>query len=234
VTRPLFMRWFGWSVAAHIALGFTFWIVLPRVTPPSLPASDAAVLVVSLIAAPSDEHATDPTPPQRHSRPAASAAESIDRSTPASAPIIDDSVAEQFPEPSLPELVSVQPEATAAQQDGTISSPPAPALPIQKFDVQPSAGASTDHYRPLVLAILERAKRYPLLAQRRGIEGTVEIAFMIDSDGRLSDPELIASSTHHMLDEATLALVRRVGSVPPPPDTTPVRFPASIQYRLDQ
>jgi protein TonB len=228
-------------MAAHVTLGFTFWIALPRLSPPSLPASDAAVTVVSLVDAPSDEPATEPTPPQRPSRPASSTASPVDRSSPAPAPIIDDSFAEHVSDASLSPLAAVQPDATTPPieassdpADGARSSPPNPALPIQTSEVQPSTGTSTDRYRPLVLAILERAKRYPLLAHRRGIEGTVEIAFMIDSAGRLSDPELIASSTHHVLDEATLAMVRRVGVVPPPPDTTPVRFPASIQYRLDQ
>jgi protein TonB len=220
-------------MAAHIALGFTFWIVLPRVTPPSLPASDAAVTVVSLVDAPSDKHATEPTPPKRHSRPTASPADTIDRSPSTSAPIIDESVAEQISEPSLPAPVSEQPDAAAAQDD-TISSSPDPAVPPQESAVLPSAAASTDHYRPLVLAILERAKRYPLLAQRRGIEGTVEIAFMIDSDGLLSDPELIASSNHRVLDEATMTMLRRVGSLPPPPDREPLRFPARIRYQVNQ
>lgn len=219
-------------MAAHVAIGFTFWIALPSLSPPSLPASDAAVTVVSLVDAPSDEPATEPTPPQRPSRPASSTAASLDPSPPAPAPIIDDSFAEQFPEPSLPTLVSVQPDAAAAQDD-TISSSPDPAVPIQESEVLPSAVASTDHYRPLVLAILERAKRYPLIAQHRGIEGTVEVVFLINPDGRLSDTELIASSNHRVLDEATLTMLRRVGSLPTPPDREPMRFPARIRYQID-
>jgi protein TonB len=100
-------------------------------------------------------------------------------------------------------------------------------------ELSADAGVPTDSYRPLVLALLERAKRYPLLAHRRGLEGTVEIAFVIHADGRISDPEVVASSTHHMLDDAALATVRRLRSVPPPPSQIPVRFPARIQYRLD-
>jgi protein TonB len=84
-----------------------------------------------------------------------------------------------------------------------------------------------------VLAVLERAKRYPLLAQRRGLEGTVEIAFLISSDGTISDPQVIVPSPHRVLDEATLAMVHRIGSLPPPPDRIPLRFPVSIQYKLE-
>ncbi|MFZ5862854.1 MAG: energy transducer TonB [Nitrospirota bacterium] len=83
-----------------------------------------------------------------------------------------------------------------------------------------------------MLAILERAKRYPLLARHRGIEGTVEVAFLINPDGRLSDPEVVASSNHRMLDEATLTMLRRVGVLPPPPDRETIRFPARIQYQI--
>jgi TonB family protein len=56
---------------------------------------------------------------------------------------------------------------------------------------------------------------------------------MIQPDGRLSDPELIASSAHQVLDDAALAIISRLRSVPPPPHQTSVWFPARIQYRLD-
>jgi outer membrane biosynthesis protein TonB len=38
---------------------------------------------------------------------------------------------------------------------------------------------------------------------------------------------------HQVLDDAALALVRRVRFVPPPPTRTPMRFSALIQYQVD-
>lgn len=91
-----------------------------------------------------------------------------------------------------------------------------------------------DAYRPLVLAALARAKHYPLLARQRGLEGIVEIAFTIHPDGRVSEPEVISSSRHSVLDQAALGMVQRLGLLPPPPEPAPLRFPARIQYRLDE
>ncbi len=92
--------------------------------------------------------------------------------------------------------------------------------------------ASEDAYRPVVLAALARAKRYPLLGRQRGIEGVVGIAFTIHPDGHVSAPEVIQSSRSPVLDEAALGMVRRIGTLPPPPSPAPLRFPARIEYRL--
>lgn len=92
--------------------------------------------------------------------------------------------------------------------------------------------ASEDAYRPLVLAALARAKRYPLLARQRGLEGVVEIAFTIHPDGRVSSAEVVNPSRHRLLDAAALGMVDRIGSLPPPPSPAPLRFHARIEYRL--
>jgi len=92
--------------------------------------------------------------------------------------------------------------------------------------------ASEDAYRPLVLAALARVKRYPLLARQRGLEGVVEIAFTIHPDGRISSAEVVNPSRHRLLDAAALGMVSRIGSLPPPPSSAPLRFPARIEYRL--
>jgi len=100
-------------------------------------------------------------------------------------------------------------------------------------EAPPTSGiASEDAYRPLVLAALARAKRYPLLARQRGLEGVVEIAFTIHPDGRVSSAEVVNPSRHRLLDAAALGMVSRIGSLPPPPSPAPLRFPARIEYRL--
>lgn len=243
MSRPPLLRWFGWSAVAHLALGFAVWMVLPRVTPASFPASDAAVTLVSLVEAPAPEH--PPTNPHSSSSPpplrkGGGGDLLLGPKSHPSMDIVDESVVNHRSDSSFSTPDTAQPESPAEPindvpdpQDGVTSTLPPSPTSLGVSGAIPTAGASTDFYRPLVLAILERAKRYPMLAQRRGLEGTVEIAFMIQSDGRLSDPELIASSAHEVLDDAALAIIRRLGSVPPPPHQTSVRFPARIQYRLD-
>jgi outer membrane biosynthesis protein TonB len=45
---------------------------------------------------------------------------------------------------------------------------------------------------------------------------------------------VISSSRQPVLDQAALGMVKRLGSLPPPPEPSPLRFPARIQYRLDE
>jgi protein TonB len=247
VTDSSFARWVGWSAAAHLALGIAIWIASPRMNPPGLVGADAAVTIVSLVDAPSLTPATRPasaTPvsssrsarvqPSMRSTPDRTVEPALTGDTdvaPAPAPAFTSFSPTPFPSTSRDEAQpDGQPLAREIPRDHPeFLAPVGPAV----TERHAMGGTLGEAYRPLVLSILEHAKRYPLLAQRRGLEGTVEIAFMIHADGRLSDPELIASSTHHVLDDAALAIVRRIGSVPPPPDRNSVRFPARIQYRLD-
>ncbi|MFZ5877158.1 MAG: energy transducer TonB [Nitrospirota bacterium] len=244
MSRHGFLRWFGWSAAAHLALGAALWIGLPKADPTNLPASDAAVTLVTLVNTPAPEHPT--TQPLVSSAPPP-----LEKGGggdlllgPKSHPpmdIVDESVVNHRSDSSLFTSDTAQPDSPVEQindlpdpQDGATSAlPPSPAS-LDVSEPSPNAGAPTDAYRPLVLAMLERAKRYPLVADRWRLEGTVDIEFTIHPDGRLSDPALIASSTHPILDEAALAIVRRVRHVPPPPSQAPIRFSALIRYQVDQ
>ena len=135
---------------------------------------------------------------------------------------------------------AVEPAPTSVASDLSSDSALLPQeLASQTLDEAVGSPLSTpasnqmDAYRVLVLTALERAKRYPLFARERGIEGTVEIVFVIQPDGRVSDPEVVISSQSRILDDAALGMVSRVGILPPPPEPVPLRFPARIGYRLD-
>lgn len=64
---------------------------------------------------------------------------------------------------------------------------------------------------------VQRAKRYPRQAGRRGIEGQSTVRITLDANGRLLDATLAGSSGEAILDEAALAAVRGVGRYPPIP-----------------
>lgn len=51
--------------------------------------------------------------------------------------------------------------------------------------------------------------RYPASARRRGVEGTPKVAFYVDSDGNVSNPQLVQSSGDADLDAAALRQVSR-------------------------
>ena len=51
--------------------------------------------------------------------------------------------------------------------------------------------------------------RYPASARRRGVEGTPKVAFYVDRDGNVSNPQLVQSSGDADLDAAALKQVTR-------------------------
>jgi protein TonB len=76
----------------------------------------------------------------------------------------------------------------------------------------------------------EHARAYPETAGRKEREGTVELRFRIAPDGSVETIEVVRSSGHRLLDEASAQTVRRAG--PYPPVAGWIRIPLS--YRLDQ
>ncbi len=238
-------RWLGMSVALHLALGIGVWASWTAV-PSTERRHPTPGLMISLVDA-SDIRSTPsravPAGPPRvlvdAPPPIAPTPRDIPRADVTQADDVPPSVpdpdppAPSEPDPTDPGSAAAQPPPDPSSSEQAGDNPNTDSSPPAAPDAAAGAAAAVDRYRPLVLAILERAKRYPLLAQRWGVEGTVEIAFTIAQDGRLSAPEVIVTSRHNVLDDATVDMVRRIGSLPPPPDRNPLRFAASIQYTLD-
>jgi protein TonB len=77
---------------------------------------------------------------------------------------------------------------------------------------------------------IERARVYPDTARRHGMQGTVEVRFRIGPDGSVDAVEIVRSSGHALLDQASTDTVRRAGPYPLVPGW--IRVP--LAYRLDQ
>jgi TonB family protein len=82
---------------------------------------------------------------------------------------------------------------------------------------------------------MDRHKQYPMLAQRRGLEGTGSVRVRIDRQGHVLERSVLKSTGEAMLDEAALDMVRRANpfpAVPPEYAGDTFEFDAPIQYRL--
>jgi len=64
---------------------------------------------------------------------------------------------------------------------------------------------------------IKRYQKYPLVAQRRGWEGTAEVLLKIAADGRVIEIALGKSSGHEVLDREALEMVRRASPLPQAP-----------------
>lgn len=61
---------------------------------------------------------------------------------------------------------------------------------------------------------IERAKRYPLEALRKNLEGKVVLSFQINREGEVSGIKLVQSSGYRVLDEEGMATLRRASPFP--------------------
>ena len=66
-------------------------------------------------------------------------------------------------------------------------------------------------------AHLERHKRYPRQARRKGKEGRPRVSFTMDRDGKVLSVSLVSSSGTPALDREAMALVQRAVPLPRPP-----------------
>ena len=74
---------------------------------------------------------------------------------------------------------------------------------------------------------------YPARAIAQGIEGTLELAFTVEADGRVTDLEVV-HPLHPLCDSAAVAGVRAVRFVPARQEGTPVpiRLRLPVRFRL--
>lgn len=94
------------------------------------------------------------------------------------------------------------PVASAAASQAPVAEPIAIAPP-------PAPRTATPVSRPLPRLISDSAPRYPLSALNRRIEGSVQIAFVIQPDGSVTAVRLLSSTPPGVFDEAALAAVSR-------------------------
>jgi protein TonB len=132
-------------------------------------------------------------------------------------------------------------EQAKRQRQASLASAPSTDLQRSTRAVAPAPGASESDRHALpdwtsrLVARLERYKRYPAAAQARGEHGVAQLAFSVDRRGRVHDARIVHSSGSALLDNATLALVRRAEPLPPPPAGIPgARIPVvvPIRYRI--
>jgi protein TonB len=132
----------------------------------------------------------------------------------------------QRQEPRTPAPTTSAPQALPEQTAAL------PAAPMQGR-LTPNTSNALPTWKTQILALLERNKRYPQAAQSRREQGTAQVFFSLDRQGRVIDSRIVRSSGTSALDDEALALLRRAQPFPrPPPElpgqrvdlTVPIRF----------
>ncbi|MBV1915507.1 MAG: energy transducer TonB [Pseudomonadales bacterium] len=126
------------------------------------------------------------------------------------------------PQESAPPVVEAPPsDVAAAPMDGTLS-------------LVNSQAKMT--WQSVLLGHLEKHKRYPRQARRKGQEAIVYVQVTIDRDGTVLEHHLTTDCPYRALNRETLALISRAQPLPPPPaqlvgDTVEFVVPVSFSLR---
>ncbi|MDX2170922.1 MAG: energy transducer TonB [Deltaproteobacteria bacterium] len=96
------------------------------------------------------------------------------------------------------------------------------------------SGSAVASYLERLRQRLEKVKRYPLLARRRGQVGTATLAIAIDRNGRPSSVRLQGSSGSELLDEEATDMVSRAAPFEPlPAEVSGDRIQITVPVRFD-
>ncbi len=151
----------------------------------------------------------------------------------------------------MPQMVPPRP-ATSFDADASLAAPAVPALPgrpavaLQR-PVGGTAGggsgkrgtgrgSSLDGYCNTVRLHIDRAKRYPRIAQQRRIEGVAVVSFRLSSAGLvMAGPDLLKGSGYGLVDKAALRAVTRGAPYPKypgPADPAGHAFEVPVRFYL--
>jgi protein TonB len=154
-------------------------------------------------------------------------------------------------EPVPPKPVAREPAATRPAPTRPVAAKPVlrpPAQAVARSQAAPSqsstrggSGGATQSagtaeiasYRARILAHLARHKTYPTAARSAGIEGRTIVSFTVTRDGNVTGVALAGASGSALLDEATLAMVRRALPFPPMPEGAPSTLTIVTAIRFD-
>ena len=134
------------------------------------------------------------------------------------------------PKPVAPKKIEPRPPQPVAVPNDAVPMPQPPAPPPSPR--QPVAQMQ-DNWSGLVMARIERFKRYPRSALLRRDQGVVVLRFTVDREGLVLNADIVTSSNVTALDEEALLLARRISPLPaPPPEmrgaqislTVPIKF----------
>lgn len=228
MSRPSSLPRWGLSLLLVLAVhvGVALWSLLWRAQPTPPPVAPPPAMLVELAPAPA-------------AAPAAAAAPPPPAPAPPPEPVAPPKLAEA-PKPKLalpppkprpqppkpqpkPEPRPAEPPTPAPAVASAPAAAPASAAPSAKPAAQPAASGSpapssaAPNWQGILLGHLNRYKRYPEEARRRGQQGVVKLRFVLDGQGKVLSFELAAPSGSAALDRATLEMIQRAQPLPPPP-----------------
>ncbi len=106
------------------------------------------------------------------------------------------------------------PESETEVQPDQIVIEELPKEPEEKVEVIDPVQQAMLRYQDVVKQRIEEVRRYPVRAKQNGIEGNVNLNFVILSNGLSKDTKIISSSGFRILDDEAVATVTRASPCP--------------------
>ena len=185
--------------------GLAMWLTLPTPEPFQETPELRINLLATVAEATTNAPATIPEPPPEH----------------ALEPVVEQTITpphkpKPVPKPEAqeapPEKPSLEPRPPEPVQEVVLSTPTKPST-------APLDAAATAQYEQLLVAWLEKHKKYPRRAKRLRIEGQGKLRILIDRTGRLQNVTLEQRTGNKLLDKAILEMAERANPFPPIPES---------------
>lgn len=223
------------AVAAHaaIAAGFVLWQFGHQ--PPPQVAAAITIDLAPMVSAPPVPETAAPEGPKKEETPPEEIVEPEPLPEP---PLPREAVPDPIKKPEKKPEKKREPVKREVKETTAPRSQPLPEAQRQAAPVNAAPSAAEARamptYQQILLAHLERYKRYPRSAQRRGQEGVVRVRFEIDRSGKLLSYSLDRTSGNSQLDQGGLDTVIRADPFPPVPKEIPRdTFEAVVPIRFN-
>lgn len=155
-------------------------------------------------------------------------------------PVIEKSepIAQPAPITPPPEVIAVAPKETAPPPAQTAPAPVA----VKQEPPPPPAPSQADmddarhHYGNSLWGAISKHKKYPKIAQMRGLEGEVIVELQLDGSGKLKSKKIAQSSGHEVLDKQAMEMVEKALPFPMPPEalrSSNFTITVPVPFKLD-
>lgn len=208
-------------IALALHGGVALWLALPAPHPlPPLSPLPVNLLAIAPDAAMNDAAITPSEPPsQPVSEPTPEPAPVAAQPKPKPQPVVQEASVEPqpvlkpmpVPQPPIPRMVNNAPEYEQLPKPIQERVQPTPAA----TSLAPLDAAATARYEQLLVAWLEKHKKYPRRAKRLRIEGDGMLRILINREGQTQQVTLEQPTGNRLLDKAALEMAQRADPFPP-------------------
>lgn len=145
----------------------------------------------------------------------------------------------QEPDP-VPEIVvpriSAITQPTPPPVEQTAIADPVPETTAPKSIPAPPARQASSNadlsWEALIMARLEKHRRYPAAARSRGEQGVAFVTFRMNREGHVLSSRISRSSGSARLDQAALETLKRADPLPPIPNDKPSELELTVQVEF--